>query len=188
LVADTGAIADSCPLGKVRFYDKGPTCLEVDFISKNVKLQCAVGEFRKCSADAVVVLINSRGKTGNTGRAVIGRMSEQTRKYYKSEVDLQLKYMTKSQRSVFSTGGCQTDIKQIFHVILNKHFVVQSKDSRKDVMKTAYKQIFTDLIGSLDADSLAMPVYGVGEYSGIKQSKAHYIYNLITCKDYCKEN
>ena len=165
--ADTGAIADSCPIGKVRFHEKGPTCLEVDFISKNVKLQCAVGDLGTCKTDAVVVLIYKSGKICDTDSAVIGRMTVNMRKYYKSEVKLQLNYMNISQGSVFSTGGGQTDIKQIFHVVLNKNFVVQSNGNRKDVMRTAYIKILSQLIDSLYEDTVTMPVYGVGKYSMI---------------------
>jgi len=157
-----GSIADSCPLGEVSFIEQGPTYLEMHFIAKNVKLRCDVGDLGKCKTDAVALFIDSSGKMDNTGRAVIGRMSEQMRKYYQGEVDLQLKYKN-TQGSVFSTGGGLTGIKYIFHMVLNKNFVSQSQETRKDVMKNAYTKLFTDLTGSPYADTLTMPVYGVGE-------------------------
>jgi len=178
-----GSIADSCPLGEVSFIEEEPTCLEMHFIAKNVKLRCAVGDLGTCKTDAVVVLIDSSGKTGNTGKAVIGRMSENMRKNYQIEVDMRLKYKNPSQGSVFSTGGGQTDIKQIFHVVLNKNFVSQSKEKRKDLMKAAYTKIFTDLFDSLDAETLTMSVYGVGEYTRIQLVKEHKLDNFITCNN-----
>jgi len=162
--------ADSCQMGKVHCIETVPTCLEVYFISKNVKLQCSVGDLGKCKTDAVVVLIDMQGKMGNTGKSMIARMSESVRQSYQKEVDIKLKYKNTSQGFVFSTGGGQTEIRQIFHMVLEKTFVTQGNEKRRNVIKSAYTRIFTDLIEGLDADTLTMPVYGVGEYSRIKQS------------------
>jgi len=153
----------SCTLGRGRLTRKGPTSLEVD-IEKNVKLQCAVGDLEKCQTDAAVMFIDISGNIHTSGKDMTERMTDEMRKAYQKEVAIKLKNKNINQGSVFTTNVGGTEIKKLYHLVLDKTLINQLNKESKDVTKKAYTKLFADLIESIDANTLTMPVYGVGEY------------------------